>query len=242
MLHVLAEHGPRRARIGPDRHRPRHRLRRRRHRPRHRHRPRRGQRDHGDGSPARVGRHGAHDDVLGHRVHRGPRSVRLRPRVHHLGLEEASVRTRKLRHRHPHRGTRCLRCSPVRRRRPSRTRVEPRARRRRSASRSWRPAARSTTAKGAEPDQAREQRADLGRHLVRRAALPHVEVRLSGHQEGHAGPYRPHPQERRGRRQRQGASRDRARGVPRPARGREERVGPHRRRGTPAGRRAQARA
>ena len=31
-------------------------------------------------------RRGAHHDVLGHRVHRGPRSVRLRPRVHHLGL------------------------------------------------------------------------------------------------------------------------------------------------------------
>ncbi len=51
---------------------------------------------------------------------------------------------------------------------------------------------------------------------------------------------RPHPQERRGCRQRQGASRDRARAVPRAARRREERVRPHRRGGPATGRRLEA--
>ena len=73
-------------RKGPDRHRSRHRLRRCRHRPRHRHRPRGGQRHLGDVPPAGVGRNGAHHHVPRHRIHRSARTVRLRPRLHHLGL------------------------------------------------------------------------------------------------------------------------------------------------------------
>ena len=61
-----------------------------------------------------------------------------------------------------------------------------------------------------------------------------------GIKKGMQDSFRPHPQERRGRRQRQGASRDRARAVPRAARRREERVGPHRRGGAAAGRRARS--
>ena len=86
LLHFLLAAGGRRPHQGFDRDRSRHRLRRRRHRPRHRHRPRGRQRHHRDGAPARVGRHRANDDVPRHRVHRGARALRLRPRVHHLRL------------------------------------------------------------------------------------------------------------------------------------------------------------
>ncbi len=85
-------------RLGPEerqrRHRRRFRLRPRRHRPRHRHRLRGRQGHRGHGPPARGGRHGAHDDVPRHRLHRGARPHRLR-RVHPPQVRLIEPATRK---------------------------------------------------------------------------------------------------------------------------------------------------
>src|SRR5581483_311790 len=72
-------------------HRSRDRVRRGGHRPRHRHRARRRQRHHGDVAAAGVGGHGPHHHVPRHRVHRSARALRVRARLHHLGLREGST-------------------------------------------------------------------------------------------------------------------------------------------------------
>ena len=172
----------RRARRRPHGRRPRHRLRRRRHRPRHRHRPRRRQRHHRHGPPARGRRHGAHHHVPRHRLHRGARALRLRPRLHHLGLRRPIMRIR-MRHRCWRRrrssACRAVRLVPAHARR--RRSESPRSRRGdrpraeeiaeangateidATASRARRGQRGRRLPGGAEPDPARDQRAHLGR-------------------------------------------------------------------------------
>ena len=143
MLHLLARRRTAaELQQGSDRDRSRHRLRRRRHRPRHRHRPRGRQRHHRDGPPARVGRHGPHHDVPRHRVHRGARALRLRPRLHHLGLKRRNacvLASRAVIAVARHRGRRCS-SSPRRRSRRTATSRSSPTRRPRSASRTSRTA------------------------------------------------------------------------------------------------------
>ena len=209
LLHLLLAQAAGRPDQGSDRDRSRHRLRRRRHRPRHRHRPRGRQRHHRDGAPARVGRHRPNHDVPRHRVHRGARALRLRPRVHHLRLKPRQERTVRKR----------IRCTD--RSRSASSVV--------AAGRSPRPRSRQD---GDEPKfadeaaeecveklarraastvddcqkapiaaAAREQRDHLGLARVRRAARRHVEVRRARGEEHGAGARGPHPQRPRGRRE-----------------------------------------
>ena len=247
VLHLLAHKRPASCTTGLTADRSRHRLRRRRHRPRHRHRPRGRQRHHRDGAPARVGRHGPHHDVPRHRVHRGARALRLRPRVHHLGLKHGrsrTVRTRISAARSRSLGVAVvvLGASPRRRsRRTTDAEVRRRGRRRSASSSLEERQTVDDCQKAPNPLLPGDERDHLGRARVRRAALRSCgSSRVPAVQEHGCRRVRTaSATTSRAPSRRQDRSRDRARAVPGAARrGATTEAGPHHRGGAPVGRRA----
>ena len=246
MLHILAEQDPGELVEGLTGRRPRHRLRRRRHRPRHRHRHRGRQRHHRHGPPARGRRHGPHHHVPRHRLHRGARPLRLRPRLHHLGLRRPPMRIRRAACAAPLR-RRWLGAPRRPRARRSATRQERRGRARGRARRDdGRGVHPSSSRRATTVDDCQEAPSPIlpatneliwGAHLASLiAARPAVEVRLARHQEGHGGPHRADP--RRPRRGRAGQGRGRgacSTDYQAPAGRRQDRGRPHHR-GGPSGR------